>query len=169
MVYEEIIQALNKDRVDYLIAGGVAVVLHGVIRMTADLDLVLNLETNNLKKFLSTIKALGYRPRVPVSEKDILDPAKRKQWIEEKNMLALSFYNPKNPLLLVDVLIDEESRPLRFEDMKQDSVKYKVGRLSVPVVSVDDMIKLKKAAGRDQDKADIVTLMEIKEREENQA
>ncbi len=164
MVYEEIIQALNKGRVDYLVAGGVAVVLHGVIRMTADLDLVLALDTDNLKKFLSTIKTLGYRPRVPVSEKDILDPEKRRQWIEEKNMLALSFYNPKNPLLLVDVLIDQESQPMDFEKMKQGSVKYKIGRLSVPVVSVDDIIKLKKAAGRDQDKADIKALMEIRKK-----
>ncbi len=166
MLYEEIIQALNKDRVDYLVAGGVAVVLHGVIRMTADLDLVLDLDTGNLKKFLSTIKTLGYRPRVPVSEKDILDPKKRRQWIEEKNMIALSFYNPKNPILLLDVLIDQESLPLRFEDMKQRSVKYKIGRLSVPLVAVDDMIVLKKAAGREQDKADIEALMVIKEREE---
>jgi len=164
MVYEEIIQALNKDRVDYLVAGGVAVVLHGVIRMTADLDLVLNLDTDNLKMFLSTIKSLGYRPRVPVSEKDILDPAKRRQWIEEKNMLALSFYNPNNPLLLVDLLIDQESQPVSFAKMKKEGVKYKIGRLSVPVVSVDNMIKLKKAAGRDQDKADIKALMELRKK-----
>lgn len=169
MVYEEIIQALNKDRVDYLVAGGVAVVLHGIIRMTADLDLVVDLDAGNLKKFLSTIKALGYKPRVPVSEKDILDPKKRRQWVEEKNMLALSFYNPKNPLLLVDVLIDQEGLPMDFAAMKQGSVKYKIGRLSIPVVSVDDMIVLKKAAGREQDKADIKALMEIKKREKNQA
>jgi len=45
MIYEEILRALNARKVNYVVVGGVALVLHGVVRMTADLDLIVRLET----------------------------------------------------------------------------------------------------------------------------
>ena len=50
MFYEEVFRALNKNKVRYLVVGGGAVVLHGVVRMTADLDLFVDLKENNLLK-----------------------------------------------------------------------------------------------------------------------
>jgi hypothetical protein len=44
MNYEKVFKALNKARVKYVIAGGVAVVLHGFMRLTNDLDLIVLLD-----------------------------------------------------------------------------------------------------------------------------
>ena len=52
MFYEDVFRALNKGKVRYAVAGGVAVVLHGYIRFTADLDLIIHLEEKNIDKFL---------------------------------------------------------------------------------------------------------------------
>lgn len=78
--YEEVFRALNRQGVRYLVVGGVAVNLLGVPRMTKDLDLMLDLEDDNLKRFVSAAKELGYRPRAPVSLDEFEDAAKRASW-----------------------------------------------------------------------------------------
>ena len=69
---EAVIGALNEDRVRYLVAGGLAVVAHGYVRFTADLDLVLDLQEDNLRRAVSSLSRLGYRPRAPVEEPTVL-------------------------------------------------------------------------------------------------
>ena len=66
MYYENVFRALQKNNIRYAVAGGVAVVLHGVVRFTAHLDLIADLEQENLGRFLQAMTGLGYRPRDPV-------------------------------------------------------------------------------------------------------
>jgi predicted nucleotidyltransferase len=49
MFYEELFRQLNKKRIDYVVVGGVALVMHGVVRFTADLDLMLHLDAVDMK------------------------------------------------------------------------------------------------------------------------
>jgi hypothetical protein len=63
---ETVIQALNEAKIRYLVAGGLAVVAHGYLRFTADLDLIFHLEESNLKKALSLLKSLGYKPSITI-------------------------------------------------------------------------------------------------------
>ena len=62
---ETILGALNRARVRYLVVGGLAVVAHGYVRFTADLDLVLDPERESLRRAIYALTALGYRPRAP--------------------------------------------------------------------------------------------------------
>ena len=78
-----IFAALEQSGTRYLVVGGVAVVLHGYPRFTADLDLVLALDPANLRLALDALAQLGYRPRAPVALDEFLDPATRQRWIEE--------------------------------------------------------------------------------------
>ena len=64
-----IVAALNENQVRYLIVGGLAVVAHGYVRFTADVDLLLSVETENLKRAVAALKLLGYRPRAPVDRR----------------------------------------------------------------------------------------------------
>ncbi|MHC4638404.1 MAG: DUF6036 family nucleotidyltransferase [Planctomycetota bacterium] len=162
MLFEEVFRHLNKAKVDYIVVGGVALVLHGVVRLTADLDLMIYLEEKNIRKFVKTIQNLGFRPRVPMKSEDIVDPLVRQRLRQEKNMKVFSFYHPKEAISLVDVLIDE---PLDYQKIKAHVEKMKVGKLLVPVISSDDLIALKKISGRPQDLADIESLRQIKKHE----
>jgi hypothetical protein len=63
---EQVLAALNAAEVRYLIAGGVAVVLHGHLRTTADLDLVVALDHANASRAILALQSLGFRPRAPV-------------------------------------------------------------------------------------------------------
>ena len=158
MLFEEIFRELNKRRIDYVVVGGVAVVMHGVVRLTADLDLMVHLEEKNLTKFVEVMNELGYKPKVPVKTESLIDPENRRAWIEEKNMRVFSFYHPKKGIMLIDIFINE---PVSYNKIKEDSIKMKMGNLLIPTVSIEDLIKLKKISGRPQDMADIEALKRL--------
>lgn len=158
MVYEEIFRELNRRRIDYVVVGGVAVVMHGVVRLTADLDLMVHLDEKNLTKFVEVMNELGYKPKVPVKAESFIDPENRKSWIEEKNMRVFSFYHPKKGIMLIDIFVNE---PVPYDKIRQDAVKMKMGNLLIPTISVEDLIKLKEISGRPQDKADIEALKRL--------
>ena len=155
----DIFRKFNNKQLDYVIVGGVALVLHGVVRLTADLDLVVALEKGNLLVLLEAMNELGYRPRVPVQPEELLDPEVRESWIHDKNMEVFSFYDPGKPLALVDIIIRET---ISYQEIRRNAVYIAVDGIHVPVASVDDLIKLKKIAGRPQDLEDIKFLEEGK-------
>lgn len=64
---ERVLGALERAGVRYLVVGGVAVVLHGYLRTTADLDLVVGLEPENVRRAVGAFRDLGFEPRVPVA------------------------------------------------------------------------------------------------------
>ncbi|MDA8172002.1 MAG: hypothetical protein M0Z48_09295 [Nitrospiraceae bacterium] len=146
---------------DYIVVGGVALVLHGVVRLTADLDIAVGLETRNLKKLISIMAKLGYKPAAPVKAEDLLDGALREKWIREKNMLAFGFRHLKGPGL-VDVMI---STPVKYSELKKNAVMVKAGGIKIPVVSITGLIKMKKGSGRPQDALDVEALREAKRHE----
>lgn len=162
MFYEEIFRHLNKRHIDYIVVGGVAFVLHGAVRLTADLDLMVSLDRDNIAKFVDVMNEFGYKPKIPVKAEELLNPEKRDYWLKEKNMKVFSFYHPHQAISLIDIFIYE---PVDYEAMKIHSVKMKIGNLFIPVASIDDLIKLKKISGRKQDFEDIKTLKDIKKHE----
>jgi hypothetical protein len=151
----DVFRALNKKRVRYVVVGGVAVVLHGIVRLTADLDLMIDLQEKNTGKFLEAMTSLGYKPKVPVAAGEFNDPEKRAKWKKEKNMIVFSFYDPKKPFAEVDVFIDN---PLDYQRVSKNKKIYKIAGLSIPLVSLEDLKELKKLSGRAQDEADINAL-----------
>lgn len=143
--------------------GGLAVSLHGAVRFTADIDIILSFDDKNIEKFISLLNKLGYKPRMPVDPMDFANPQKRKKWIDEKNMKVFSFYNPKNPLEIIDVFIDN---PIDFNELDKKKTIKKAKDIEIPIASIDDLIELKKLAGRDQDILDIKKLRELKNHHE---
>jgi diphthamide synthase (EF-2-diphthine--ammonia ligase) len=163
-VYEDIFRQLNRNKVDYVVVGGVALVLHGIVRLTADLDLMLSLDGKNLHKFISLMTALGFRPRVPVKAESLADPSMRLYWHEEKQMEVFSFYHPKQAIGLVDVFIKE---PIPFDEVNAEAVRIRAGSLSIPVASLDHLMVMKKISARKQDKEDIEAIKRLKRNEKD--
>jgi len=158
MFYEEVFRKLAEKKVRYAVAGGVALVLHGVVRLTVDLDLIVEMSSENLLRFIGVMNELGYKPRVPVSVEDFTDPIKRKQWIEEKGMKVFTFYNPKRQINQVDVFINE---PIKFDIIENGIVWFNTRDIAIPVVSRIHLKMLKQAAGRPQDIADIEAIEQL--------
>ena len=162
MFYEEVFRKLTDREVKYAVAGGVALVLHGVVRLTADLDLIVELSTENLRKFTRAINELGYKPKSPVSAEDFIDPRNRKAWKEEKGMEVFSFYHPKMLMNLIDVFVNE---PIGFNEIESEIVIFKARDIKIPVISKKHLKALKRKANRPQDIADIEALEEIEQME----
>ena len=153
---EAIFEALDSAGVRYLIAGGVAVNIHGYQRMTADLDLVVQLERDNIVKARSALNSLGYRPIVPVTEIEFADAEIRQGWVKNKNMRVLSFHADQSPETAVDIFVTE---PFDFDNAYNAAVAAEINpELTVKVVSIPTLIKMKKEAGRPRDLDDVMHL-----------
>jgi len=163
MYYEKVFRSLQKNNIRYAVAGGVALVLHGVVRFTADLDLIVDLEKENLGRFVQAVTELGYRPRNPVNAGDFLDPAIRERWKREKGMEVFSFIDPSQPMSLIDVFIEEK---IPFREVLQEIVQMEARGIVIPVVSLRHLKRLKKAANRPQDLADIEAIEALESEEE---
>lgn len=156
---EIIVGELNRNRVQYLIAGGLAVVAHGYVRFTADVDLLLAMDSENLSAAVSVLQGLKYRPRAPVDFKQFIDPARRRRWIEEKGLTVFSLFSPDHPATEIDLFVDP---PLVFADAYSRALRMEVSPgIKATFCSLDDLIDMKKKAGRPIDMEDIVQLRKL--------
>jgi hypothetical protein len=112
-LFEPVFAELDASGARYVVVGGLATVLHGFARLTADIDLALDLEPLALANVISSLKNLGLRPRAPVSLDDFADAEKRAGWIAEKGLTVLSLWDPSRPMLEVDVFADNPIRAKR--------------------------------------------------------
>ncbi|HPV43027.1 MAG TPA: hypothetical protein PKX40_17755 [Spirochaetota bacterium] len=160
---KEIITTLNDNSVDYIICGGVALVLHGVERMTMDLDLSVGMDEGNLRRFLHAMRKLGLAPRAPVPAESILDGEKRRAMVDEKNAVVFSFFDTKNPFRQVDVFITDR---FSYEKLKDHAETMSVGPMKIRLVSKKKLLEMKKAINppRDKDLFDIRLLEKIIEK-----
>jgi Holliday junction resolvase-like predicted endonuclease len=159
--YKAIFKKLNGLNIDYLVVGGLAVNFHGVPRMTYDIDLMISLEGENIRKLMSLLTTWGYRPKVPLNPEDLADEAVRTSWIRDKGMKALNLYSESLPVGEIDLVIDS---PISYVELKKRAVKIELEGSDVPTVSIHDLIQLKKHAGRKQDLADIEHLRRVLEK-----
>jgi len=153
--YLELFRALQQEEVRYLVVGGLAVNLYGVERATMDVDLMLAMDQDNVGRFLKAARALGLAPIAPVPLDSFADEVSRSAWIEQKQMVvfALRATDPAAPTL--DVLIQP---PLPFDDAWSRRVEKSIGGLVVRLASLDDLILMKGATGRQRDRSDIEAL-----------
>lgn len=158
--YKGLFTALFRHKIQYLVAGGVAVNLHQVNRATADLDLIVHLETKNVHSFIKVMENLGYKPKLPVKTEDLADPEKRKEWIQKKNMVVFSYLNPKNPFEIVDIFVQE---PKPFSELEKNKLEVQAFGITIPVLGIGDLIEIKQKTGRDTDLFDVQQLKKIKQ------
>lgn len=157
--YKRILKALVQARIDHLIVGGVAVNLHGYMRFTGDIDIVLALDEENLRKMDQLMKNLGYNPRLPVEVYELSDMKKLKTWIAEKNLKAYTYNFGKNPPLDIDIIIEES---MNFKALNKNRSKINMWDIELPVISIDDLILMKRKANRSKDLIDLEALLQLK-------
>lgn len=160
MFYIDLFRALEKEQVRYLVVGGVAVNLHGAERMTSDVDLMLALDADNLRRFFSAVSSFGFKPVVPATLEQLCDADTLGRWITEKHMLAFALRPAEDTAPTVDILVKpvvdfDEAYPRRYLVEAQG--------VTISVAAAEDLITLKSGTGRDIDKADIRALRRLYE------
>lgn len=149
MKIKELVKALKREKINYMIVGGYAVNFHGYSRNTVDIDLVIKFTLSNLKKIEMVLREMDMISRLPIDAVSVYKF--RDEYINNRNLIAWNFYNENDPTDQVDILITHD-----VSDFKSE--KFRVGDLEIKVISKDDLIKMKKKSGRDKDLLDIKEL-----------
>jgi predicted nucleotidyltransferase len=152
MFLKDLIKALEKHKVRYAIVGGYAVALHGIVRGTVDIDLVIALNKRSFQQADKAMRSIGLLPHLPVEPDEVF--SFREEYIKNRNMIVWTFVNPNNPLEMADILITEDAGDIK-------TVTKKVYDFSLKLASIPDLIAIKKKAGRQQDIEDIKALEKL--------
>ncbi|MCW3078368.1 MAG: hypothetical protein JWO32_2977 [Bacteroidetes bacterium] len=158
MEYIELFTALNQFKVKYLICGGLAVNIYDIPRTAEDIDILLDFEENNLVNFEKTIKELSYENSFPLSFKSFNDAEYRKKVIQEKNLIAYSFFDSNSGDVTLDVLVDT---PVEFEKLWKNRTVKNSGGVSMNLINIKDLITLKKFADNIKDQKEILLLSKL--------
>ena len=154
-----IVKALNDTKVQYLIVGGLAVGAHGYDRLTADVDLVIGLQPQNITLALRTLQAAGWRMSVPVTPEEFANAELRESWRRKKNMIVLKLWSDAHRRTPIDVFIYE---PFDFKkEFARAQWERVAGKTRAPIVCYKTLLAMKKTAGRDKDLLDIKALKKL--------
>jgi hypothetical protein len=158
-LFEPIFAALESGAIRYVVVGGMATVLHGYARLTADVDLMVDHKPEEALKAIRALTALGFVPRAPVNAEDYADPDVRRMWFDDKGMRVLSLWDPHHPMREVDLFVEN---PIDFDLLHERSQIVSLATTSVRIASIEDLIQLKRLANRPEDQRDIEALQAIR-------
>jgi hypothetical protein len=157
---------LRDADVRYLIVGGLAVAAHGYGRVTFDLDLVLQMQPENLRRAIAALESLGYRPTAPVPAAHFADARMRENWIREKNMVVFQMQSPRHAETPIDLFVTE---PFDFDQEHEAALIGEIEPgLSARFIGIDALIRMKEAAGRDKDREDVRQLRLLQQDDEHE-
>ncbi len=140
---ESLLKSLKGHKVKFVIIGATAFPVHGYSRATLDIDIFIKPEKSNAEKTLVALKNFGYDVKdVTVDE------------LLTKKILIRQY--------LVETDIHPYVKGVSFDDIWKNKVKAKFGNTFVWFASLDDLIKMKKAAGRPKDIEDLKYLIKLK-------
>ena len=143
--FREFIELLNERQVKYLVIGGYAVTFHGYPRYTKDIDFWIWLNEENLSQLEKALSDFGLGS-IGLTKEHFKNP---------EDVIQLG-YEPNR----IDILVDLEGLDFKESFIKK-SIKN-IDGVDVNFISIDDLIKAKKVAGRLKDLADVETLEKIR-------
>lgn len=139
--FADVFEALDRNRVQYVVVSGVAVVLHGYARPVFDLDMVIAATPEEQNRAMQTLMHVGFVPSVPV------------------------------PLHMLTVLrmFDQSAREIDlfvryhipFNELWASSEQKCVGDHLARVVSLENLLRAKRITGREHDLMDVDALLAL--------
>jgi transcriptional regulator with XRE-family HTH domain len=154
--------SLAEHGVDFVVVGGVAVQTHGHGRSTRDLDVVPRPDLINLSRLGEALASLGARLRRASGPVDVTDP----QLLKRAALVPLTTVYGR--LDLINVALTKGA-PRSYEELRERAVETEIDGRTVAVAGLDDLIRMKRAAGRDVDVQDIGALTRSDEDVEREA
>lgn len=152
MFLKDVTDLFLRNSIPFAVVGGYAVALHGIVRGTFDLDIVTELSEQNFVNIENTLKSMGMQPLLPVSATELYRNLAK--YASEKNLIAWNFRNPNRLRDSLDIIVTEDLRNMQVIEAETDFGK-------IPVLSIDNLIRMKSRANRKQDLEDIAALEAI--------
>jgi predicted nucleotidyltransferase len=150
MDIESLLKSLRDHAVDFVVIGAVALPVHGFVRATQDVDVFIRPVPDNARRTLEALRAFGY---------DVTD-------LTVEDLLT-------KKVLIRQYIVAADIHPfvagITFEEVWQHKVDAMYKGAPAFFASLDDLIRMKEAAGRPKDLEDLKVLREIKKRLKEQA
>ncbi len=154
-LYADILIKLTDAQVKFVLAGGVASVLHGVERLTVDIDIAVDMSEENLDRFFVVLREMHFKPRLPVGLEFLKNQEQIRDAVENKNALVFTVYDPNIPIKQLDIFLSKEHS---YEELIKSTDSVDINGRKVMLVSVLKLIEMKRDAGREKDIRDITEL-----------
>ncbi len=142
---EDLLRFLNVHKVEFVIIGATAFPIHGYARATLDIDIFIRPEVQNAAQLLEALKDFGY----DVSDINLEDLLTKKVLIRQ---------------YLVETDIHPFVSGVTFDQVWENRVSGTYGNERVYYASLDDLITMKRAAGRPKDLEDLKVLQILKKK-----
>lgn len=143
-----IFETLDRHCVDYLTIGAWAVIAHGYVRATADIDFVAKIDEQNMERLAAALSELNARLRGVDADKLDVDPTDPQVLISGASFTMDTDAGP------LDFLNDVPGAAA-YDEMRSRARQANAGGTTVWVVGYEDLIRMKVASGREQDLLDV--------------
>lgn len=135
--FADFIAALNAHDVEYVVVGGYALAIYGVIRTTGDLDIFHRRTTKNVRKLMAAMREFG-APEQCIDELALMDP-------------TVMTYFGQVPLR-IDLL--NRISGVTFDEAWANVFEVSTGPERMRVIGLDELIANKRASRRPKDRQD---------------
>jgi hypothetical protein len=152
----ELFRVLDEHSVEYIVVGGFAVYAHGFLRGTVDLDIVPRPDLANLSRLGEALVSVGARVYKTSASVNVADP----HVFRRAGLVPLMTDHGRLDILNVASTSGLSSD---YSALRERALELRVGDIALAVVGLDDLIRMKKAVGREQDLADIRALAALDE------
>ena len=158
MFYLRLFECLNRHGIRYLVVGGLAVNLHGIVRMTLDVDIAVDADVDQSDAWEAVCAEMSLRPRQPVTWRQMYSREERRRFRNEKGLIAFCILSPKPDDPIVDVMFDPE---WKFSEAYARRREVTARTVRIPIASTQDLIAMKTVANRTKDQQDIAYLRQL--------
>jgi predicted nucleotidyltransferase len=152
----KLFRVLGEHRVEYIVVGGFAVYAHGVLRGTVDLDIVPRPDLANLSRLGEALVSVGGRVHRAAGPVNIGDP----HILRRASLVPLMTDHGRLDLLNI---ASTSGVPANYGQLRERALEIDFEDITLAIVGLDDLIRMKKSAGREQDLADIRALTALDE------
>jgi len=140
-----LLKALDENEVEYILIGGVAVILHGLERLTRDIDLFVKQTAPNIQQLKDALNSLYHDKTI---EEITID--------ELQNYPVIRYGTPKG--FYIDIMT-RLGEAFSFDDLRYEIVEYQ--GIKIRIATPESLYNLKKDSLREKDKMDASFLKEI--------
>ena len=154
---EQILKALNKAGVEYIIIGALAATLQGSPLRTDDIDICPSDNLENLVRLAEALNRLGAKEWDPRKEVAVEFEFSAETLRIDRVWILVTKYGPLD-------LVFEPAGSSGYRDLSTSAIDLEIDGLHVRVASIADIIRTKEAAGREKDKLQLPTLRRLQEK-----
>jgi hypothetical protein len=155
-------RVLAEHGVDCVVVGGLAVQTHGFLRGTVDLDIIPRPDLSNLSRLAEALAEVGARMFRTAQPVNVTDP----HLLQRAGFVPLMTDHGRLDVMNIR---STAGAPRSYEDLKSRALQLDLDGIRVMVAGLDDLIRMKRAAGREQDLADIRALTAVDDDLEREA